>query len=241
MKILLAEDEEDLRDVLSAMLEHNGYSVDAVPNGREAVELALKNTYDAMVLDVMMPEMDGIEAMRRIRESGDTTPALFLTAKVELNDKVEGLDAGADDYLTKPFAVAELMARIRSITRRHETYNTRESSSARIDLNGLVLDTERAELSFENSISLAVKEVKLMSLFMENPEMVFSTSDIYERVWAGEELSREVVWVYISFLRGKLESIGACASIEGEKNGDFRFCLNTPAGEDAKPGRREYA
>ena len=225
MKILLAEDEEDLREVLVAMLEHSGYFVDAVFNGCEAVRMAYENAYDVMIFDVMMPVMDGIAAMKEIRKSGDTTPALFLTAKAELDDKIEGLDAGADDYLTKPFAMAELMARIRSMTRRRGAYNSRESSPAKIELDGLILDTEKAELSFENSISLAVKEMKLMILFMENPEKIFSTADIFGKVWAGENLSQEVVWMYVSFLRGKLESIGARAVIEGEKNGDFKLCL----------------
>lgn len=122
MKILLAEDEKELSRALTAILEHSKYSVDAAYNGAEALELANSNAYDAMIFDIMMPKMDGIELLRRIRESGNYTPVIMLTAKSEIDDRITGLDAGADDYLSKPFAMGELLARLRSMTRRSTSY-----------------------------------------------------------------------------------------------------------------------
>ncbi|MCR5781935.1 MAG: response regulator transcription factor [Clostridia bacterium] len=217
MKILLAEDEDDLARVQKAMLEHSGYSVDRAANGREAVTLAEKNAYDAMVMDVMMPVMDGVTALKTMRSSGITTPALLLTAKSQIEDRVAGLDAGADDYLTKPFAFPELLARIRSMTRRRTDY-----TKTRYEIGNLTLDVEAGDLAAVNSISLSSRETRLMEHFMQNPSKPFSTEDIFRRVWSDDpSAGAEVVWVYISFLRGKLKSIGASCRIEGEKGGDF--------------------
>ena len=221
MRVLVAEDEQDLADVLVAMLEHSGYVVDAAVNGKEAVELAQKNTYDAMVLDIMMPVMDGITALQTIRDMGIVTPALFLTAKAEVDDRITGLDAGADDYLTKPFALGELLARLRALTRRNSVYRPRT-----LELGDLTLDTENAQMSCVNSISLELHEVKLMEYLIQNNGRMVAEEDIYLRVWGEQpEEEQSVVWMYISYLRGKLRAIGTSVQLNG-KRGEF-YVLET--------------
>ena len=216
MRILLAEDEKDLSRALTAILQHSKYAVDAVYNGRQAVEMSRNNAYDAMIFDIMMPEMDGIEALRQIRSESNYTPVLLLTAKSEIEDRISGLDAGADDYLTKPFAMDELLARIRSMTRRNTSYTPKKLS-----MGSVVLDTEEQEISRENSIRLAGKETKLMEYLMLNPEKELSTQDIFSHVWGNESSDTKVVWVYISFLRNKLQSINADIEITGIENGSY--------------------
>ena len=218
MNILLAEDERDLSRALVAVLKHNGYSVTAVYDGKAAVDEAKKKAFDCMVFDIMMPRMNGIDALKIIRESGDMTPALFLTAKAELDDKVTGLDAGADDYLTKPFAMVELLARIRSLTRRSGEY-----SPKKLSFGSVTLDITGQELISENSVRLAGMEASLMEFFMMNPDKDFTTSEIYSHVWNEDEAGEDVVWVYISYLRNKLRSISGDIVIEGEQGGSF--CL----------------
>lgn len=218
MKILIAEDEKDMSKAICAILNHQGYETHAAFDGLEALELAQENTYDCMVFDIMMPKMDGLEALRRVRASGDMTPVIMLTAKTQVDDRVEGLDAGADDYLTKPFAMKELVARIKSLTRRNTSYNP-----SRITLGTVNLDIETQEMWAGNSISLAKKETRLMELLMRNPGKRLTTSEIFTRIWNDEEESEEVVWLYISYLRKKLAAINADLTIEGEKGGSF--CL----------------
>lgn len=217
MKILLAEDETDLADVVSAMLSHSGYTVDTVGNGLEAVEKARGDAYDAILLDIMMPVMDGLAAVAEIRKSGNTTPVLFLTAKTEVDDRIAGLDAGADDYLTKPFAMGELLARVRAMTRRHGQYSPRI-----VTLQDLTLDTSKSELTCRNSISLAIRETRLMEQFMNNPEIAFSTEELLEKFWLGEDSAdADAVWMYISFLRNKLKAVGSSLVISGETGGAY--------------------
>ncbi|MBP5608133.1 MAG: response regulator transcription factor [Lachnospiraceae bacterium] len=218
MKILLAEDETDLSEVIKAMLEHSSYNVDAVENGALAVEHARSNAYDLIILDIMMPVMTGLEAVKEIRTHGILTPVLFLSAKAEVDDRINGLDAGADDYLTKPFAMGELLARVRAMTRRRADYTPRV-----ITLHEVSLDMEKAELSCKNTISLAAKEIRLMELFMNNPDLEFTTEDLLERFWHGENADSDAVWMYISFLRNKLKSVGAPLAIIGEEGGSY--CL----------------
>ncbi len=221
MKVLLAEDEKDLNDVLSAMLTHSGYEVDSVLNGAEAVEHAKNNVYDAIVMDIMMPVMDGITALKEIRSRMNMTPVLLLTAKTEVSDRITGLDAGADDYLTKPFAMGELLARVRALTRRHNTYTPRI-----LTVENVTLNLENAELSCLNSISLATKEIHLMELLMSNPEVIFSSEEIVNRIWQDDEdADSELVWMYISFLRNKLKAVGSSLQITGERGGSF--CLTS--------------
>lgn len=216
MNILLAEDEKDLSRALTAVLTHNGYTVTAVYDGEAAVEEAKKDVFDCMIFDIMMPKMDGITALGIIRESGDITPVLLLTAKAEMDDKVTGLDAGADDYLTKPFAMVELMARIRSLTRRKGDYTPKK-----LTYGAVTLDISGQELIAENSVRLAGMEASLMEFFMMNPGKSFTTEEIHSHVWKDEEAGPEVVWVYVSYLRNKLDSISADVKIEGEKGGTF--------------------
>ena len=218
MKILLAEDEKDLSRALTAVLEHNQYEVTAVYDGLAALEAAKSTAFDCMVFDIMMPKMDGVTALKTIRETGDVTPALFLTAKAEMDDKVTGLDAGADDYLTKPFAMVELLARIRSLTRRKGEYTPKKLS-----FGSVTLDVTGQELVSENSVRLAGMEANLMEFFMRNPNKSFTMEEIHEHVWKDSAETVEVVWVYISYLRNKLKSIAGDVRIEGEPDGTFKL------------------
>ena len=216
MNILLAEDEKDLSRALVAVLKHNGYDVTAVFDGVAAVEEAKSGVYDCMIFDIMMPKMDGITALGIIREAGDNTPVLLLTAKAEMDDKVTGLDAGADDYLTKPFVMVELLARIRSLTRRNNAYTPKK-----LTFGSVTLDVSGQELVSENSVRLAGMEASLMEFFMINPNKSFTTEEIYAHVWKDDAAGKDVVWIYISYLRNKLKAIAADIVITGEKNGSF--------------------
>ena len=218
MKILLAEDELDLREVVTAFLKLQGYHVTAVENGAEAVEKAHSDAYDALVLDVMMPVMDGVAAMKKIREMGITVPAIFLTAKAEVSDRVEGLDAGADDYLTKPFAMEELSARLRALYRRKREYRTPLLSYGNVEL-----DTEQSELTAHNTISLALKEVRMLAYLMSHAGETITAQELSEEVWPNERASAELVWMYVSFLRGKLQSVRANVTIDGDRKHPFRL------------------
>ena len=217
MRLLLAEDEKDLSRALTAVLSHTGYETDAAFDGVEALELLEKNDYDVIVMDIMMPRMDGIEALKKIRESGNYTPVLLLTAKAEVDDRVTGLEAGADDYLAKPFAIKELLARVKSMTRRNEMYAPKN-----LRVGAVTLNIEKQEITSENSISLALKETKLLEFFMLNSEKELSTERIFDHVWKNEEgAGTDVVWVYVSFLRSKLQAVNADIEIVGEKNGSY--------------------
>lgn len=218
MKILLAEDEPQLSKVLTAAMQHENYEVDAVLNGKEAVEHAQANSYDVMILDIMMPVMDGITALKKIRASGDKTYILMLTAKAEIDDRVTGLDSGADDYLTKPFSLKELLARLRSKERREDEYTPTE-----LEFGDLSLDTEEQELVSHNSIRLNNKETQLMNYFLLNKDKELSTSELFNHVWKNEDdVTDEIVWIYVSYLRKKLESIQSKVKIVGQKGGSFK-------------------
>ena len=219
MKILLAEDTADLNRVLTVALTHAGYEVDAVFDGQEALEHIRENGYDLMVLDIMMPRVDGIQVLKEIRRQNNIAPVLMLTAKAEIDDRVEGLDAGADDYLTKPFAMKELLARVRAMTRRRTEYGTGELRFA-----DLLLKTENFELSCENAVRLSVKEFELLQTLILQQEREVSTGYLLEHVWQNAENAQEdTVWLYISYLRGKLESVASKVTITGHKGGSFRI------------------
>lgn len=221
MRLLLAEDEKDMADVLLAIFKHQGFEADWAENGALAVDLARKNNYDCMILDIMMPVKDGITALKEIREAGDVTPVIMLTAKSEVDDRITGLDSGADDYLTKPFAIGELLARVRSLTRRNKDFTPTTLSAGSTSL-----DTEEQELSAHNSIRLSGKETKLMKLFMLNENKDLSTSYLFQKIWSGEEgVDESVVWIYISYLREKLSAINSDLSIYGEEGKSFRLAL----------------
>jgi DNA-binding response OmpR family regulator len=222
MKILLAEDEKELSRAVTAILEHAKYSVDAAYNGVDALELSENNAYDVMIFDIMMPKMDGIELLKRIRESGNYTPVILLTAKSEIDDRITGLDAGADDYLTKPFAMGELLARLRSMTRRNTSY-----MPTKLQVGSVILDTEEQEMRSENSVRLAGKEARLMEFLMQNVGKSISTEELFGHIWGKDKNAElQIVWMYICFLRNKLRSINADIIIEGQENGSFTLHKN---------------
>lgn len=219
MRILLAEDEKALSRAVATVLQvKGGYEVDAVYDGEAALEAARQNVYDVCVFDIMMPKMDGITALETLRREGNTTPVLMLTAKAELDDRVKGLDAGADDYLPKPFQMAELLARLRSLTRRAGHYSPKQ-----LQIGNVTLDLEQQELKAENSIRLAKKEARLMEYVMANPEKAFSEEELLTHVWKDEDVDGQVVWVYISYLKSKLDAISAEYTIEGEPGGPYHL------------------
>ena len=211
MRLLLAEDEQDLSKALCAILKHNNYSVDAVYDGQDALDYGLSENYDGIILDIMMPKKNGIEVLTELRKSGVDTPVLILTAKGEVDDKILGLDSGADDYLTKPFAMGELLARIRAITRRKADFTPNLLSSGNLSLN-----RETFELSVEDeSIRLGNKEFQMMEMLMSNTGRLISTEQFMEKIWGYEtEAEINVVWVYISYLRKKLASLKANLEIK---------------------------
>ena len=194
MRILLAEDERDLADALEAMLKHNNYSVDTVDNGQDALDYLMLDDYDGAILDVMMPKMDGVTVVQKLRENKKSTPVLLLTAKSEIEDKVYGLDSGADDYLTKPFVIKELLARVRSMTRRQTTFTS-------------------------NVLELGNEEYQMMEMLMRNPGNVIQTEQFLERIWGYDSDSEiNVVWVNISYLRKKLKALDANVQIKATRN-----------------------
>ena len=219
MKILLAEDEQQLSRVLETAMTHEGYQVDTAFDGQEAVDLAKINAYDLMILDIMMPVKTGIEALKEIRQTGNTTHVIMLTAMSEVDDKVTGLDAGADDYLTKPFSLKELLARLRSMSRRVATFTPNLLQIGQTSLN-----VGEHELISSNSIRLAGKESKMMEFLMLNAQKSLSTQEIFRHVWSkdeDEDLDEGFVWIYISYLRQKLKAIHADLAILGEEGGSF--------------------
>ena len=219
MKILLAEDTRDMNRAISTILTLEKYDVESVFDGAEALERLKKDSFDGIILDIMMPKMDGLQVLKAIRSSGILTPVLLLTAKAEVDDRVTGLDAGADDYLTKPFAMKELLARVRSMTRRHTEYSGRE-----LKYGDIVLNAANFELAGINSVRLSIKEFELMQTLMLNAERPLDTRYILEHVWANEPEARpDTVWLYISYLKGKLRSVDSRLSIEGERGGSFRL------------------
>ena len=214
MKLLLAEDEIELSKALCAILKHNNYSVDAALNGRDALELGLTGNYDGIILDIMMPELDGMSVLRRLRAENITTPILILTAKGELDDKIEGLDAGADDYLSKPFQMGELLARIRAMTRRKS-----EFAPGVLSFENITLDRAAYKLICGDAeLRLGNKEFQMMEMLLSNPGRLISTEEFMERIWGNDsEAEINVVWVYISYLRKKLTSIGAAVEIKAAR------------------------
>lgn len=214
MKLLIAEDEKDLARALLTVFEKHNYGVDVVYNGQDALDYALNGEYDGLVLDVMMPGLNGFEVVRRLRKQGSTVPILLLTAKSEVPDKVEGLDAGADDYLAKPFAVAELMARVRALVRRKERL-----LPDILGFKGLKLNSGTYELCFSDaSIRLGGREYQMMEMLIENPRQIVSTTQFMERIWGWDsEVDVSIVWVYISNLRKKLLALGAPVEIHATR------------------------
>ena len=220
MRILLAEDEEALSKAYAQVLIMQGYEVEPVYDGEAALEAANSGTYDLMIFDVMMPKMSGLEVLRALREAGNTTYVIMLTAMSELDDKIEGLESGADEYLTKPIPLKELAARVRSLERRIDTnYNENVLTFGSVKLN-----VSQQELSAKNSIILAGKETKLMEVLMLNKNKQLSTEYIYNHVWSKDDDSDTgYVWIYISYLKQKLKAINANVDILGEENREFEL------------------
>ncbi len=214
MRLLLAEDERTLSRALVKIFEKNNYSADAVYNGEEALDYLAAGNYDVAVLDVMMPKMDGITALKKLRASGNQIPVLILTAKAESDDKVPGLDSGANYYLTKPFDTKELLAAIRAITR-----NTAEVDS-KIYFGNISLDRATYELASENgSYRLANKEFQMMEMLISNPKRIIPAEQFMEHIWGFDnEAEINVVWVYVSYLRKKLLALGANITIRSSRN-----------------------
>ncbi|MEE6664376.1 response regulator transcription factor [Limosilactobacillus fermentum] len=217
MNILLAEDEKQLSRALVTAMQATGHHVDPAYNGQEAVDLAGQRAYDVIILDIMMPKLNGIEALKQLRQTGNKTYVIMLTAMAEIDDKVTGLDAGADDYLTKPFSLKELLARLRSLERRREDYQEDVLNFADI-----TLDNDEQRLESHNSISLSGKETKLLAYLMKNPGKAIESSILIDQGWDKDDEADETdLWIYISYLRQKLQAVNAHVTIVGEKGGPF--------------------
>ncbi len=217
MRILLAEDEKALSKALVKIFEKNNYAVDSVYNGEDALMYIESGDYDAVVLDIMMPKMDGITVLKKARASGNKLPILMLTAKSEIDDRVLGLDCGANDYLPKPFDTRELLARIRCMTRGKDEPDTK------LRMGNISLDRATFELaSPTDSFRLANKEFQMMEMFLSNPRQIFSSERIMEKIWGYDsEAEINVVWVYISYLRKKLTALGADIQIKASRNAGY--------------------
>ena len=217
MRILLAEDERPLARAVVKILEKNNYSADAVFNGADALDYLAAGNYDAVILDIMMPVMDGLTALKKLRSSGSTIPVLLLTAKSEVDDKVLGLDTGANYYLTKPFDTRELLATLRVITR------ARTQGDSRLTLGNITLDRSSYELSSpQGSFRLTNKEFQMMELFLSHPRQIFSAERFMEKIWGFDsEAEINVVWVYVSYLRKKLSALQANVVIRSIRSAGY--------------------
>ncbi len=217
MRILLAEDERALSRVLVTIFKKSNYSVDAVYNGRDALDYLQSGNYDAAVLDIMMPLMDGITVLKKVRSGGNQIPILMLTAKSEVNDRVLGLDSGANDYLPKPFDTKELLARVRAMTRSQITADNK------LRFGNISLDRSSFELSSPTgSFRLANREFQMMEFFMSNPRHIISAERFMEKIWGYDsDAEINVVWVYISYLRKKLEALHADIRIAVSRNAGY--------------------
>lgn len=215
MKLLYAEDEVSLSEAITDILTYHNYTVDAVYNGMDALEYAKTETYDGIILDIMMPKMSGLEVTQELRKAGCKTPILLLTAKSEIEDRIAGLDMGADDYLPKPFAMGELLARVRAMLRRRENFTPDILHCGNISLN-----LQNYELSAEGqSVILTKLEYQIMELLMLNKGIYLSTEDLLTKVWGYDaETEQGTVWVYISYLRKKLAAMNANVAIKAKRN-----------------------
>lgn len=220
MHLLLAEDERSLSRAVTVLLRKNHYEVDPVYDGEEALDYLSTGNYDGAILDIMMPKADGMEVLRRLRAGGSRLPVLLLTAKGEVEDKVLGLDSGANDYLTKPFAAQELLARIRAMTRDHTAQAT-----SRLQVGNVTLDRATFQLSTSTgSLQLANKEFQMLEMLLSNPRQVLSKERFLEKIWGYDsEADSSVVWVYISYLRKKLAALHANVRIQARRN--VGYCL----------------
>ena len=215
MRILLVEDERELSNALVAILTRSNYSVDPVYDGEDALYYLETENYDAVILDIMIPKIDGIEVLKTIRKEGNKIPVIMLTAKSEIDDRVVGLDSGADDYLTKPFASKEMLARLRALTRRGEQLTENVVKVGNISLNRSSFEL----FSDSGSFRLANKEYQMIEMLMVNQNQLIPTEKFMERIWGYDsEAEINVVWVHISFLRKKLQQLNANIQIKANRN-----------------------
>lgn len=219
MKLLLVDDERELSKAVKRVLVLNRYEVDQAYDGYDALDMIYQNKYDVIILDVMMPNLDGFSVVKEIRAMGNKTPVIMLTAKAEIDDKVLGLDSGADDYLTKPFSIRELVARIKVLIRRNEM-----EKQDNLELDGLTLDRNNYELIADGKVHLTSTEFKVMELLMNNKNLLLSTEKIMNNVWDYDtEAEINVVWVYISSLRKKLEQINSHYQIKAVRGIGYKL------------------
>lgn len=218
MRILIAEDETELAKGLKFLLEKNKFTVDVVHDGEEALTYFQSRDYDVVILDIMMPKVNGLDVLKQIRESGSGVPVLMLTAKTEIEDRVAGLEAGADDYLPKPFASPEFIARVKALSRRNAGY-----AQQRLPFENVQLDCNRYELTCESrAVRLNNKEFQLMELFMRNPRFVFSAAHLMDKIWGQDsEADISVVWTYVGFLRKKLKELDADIEIRTARGAGY--------------------
>jgi len=215
MKILIAEDDSSLRRALQAILQKNHYCVDAVEDGIQAFDYLKYGTYDLAILDIMMPKLDGLSVLSKIRQERNNIPILLLTAKSEIEDKVTGLDLGANDYLIKPFDVRELLARIRVLTRKSEVQQDSVLTFGNVSLNTINFEISAPKGSYK----LSNKEYQTILLLMQNPKQTISVNQFLEKIWDLDSDAQEnTVWTYISYLRSKLQVIGADVQISNRRN-----------------------
>ncbi|MBQ7077029.1 MAG: response regulator transcription factor [Lachnospiraceae bacterium] len=220
MRILYAEDERSMSEAVCDVLTFNKYSVDCVYDGEEAYSYASLSEYDGIILDIMMPKMDGLTVLKKLRAEGNNTPVLLLTAKAEIEDQIEGLDLGADDYLPKPFSMNLLLARLRAMMRRKE-----EFIPDTVTLGNISLDQKDFKLRCgDKEVVLTNLEYSMMELFMRNKNNYFKTEDLLTKVWGYEtDAENGTVWVYISYLRKHLADIGANVNIVAKRNIGYRI------------------
>ena len=218
MRILIAEDEPKLRKSLVHIFEHNHYAVDSVDNGTDAYEFAASGEYDGLVMDVMMPGMDGVKVLQKLRAAGVTTPALFLSARTEVHQRIEGLDAGADDYLPKPFATQELLARVRAMLRRKDNF-----TPDLLTVGTLTLNRSTFELQCGSRIQpLSSKEFQVMEMLMRHPGQILTAEQLITHIWGWDSnVDTSVVWVHISNIRKKIDALGATVIIKFVRNAGY--------------------
>ena len=212
MKLLIVEDEMQLADALTEILKRNMYNVDTVYNGIDGLDNALTGIYDGIILDIMLPGMNGIEILQNIRKEKISTPVLLLTARSEVEDKIKGLDCGADDYLTKPFVTGELLARVRAMTRRKGEI----MDENKLEYNGLELNKNTCSIVYKgNDVKLSLKEYHIMELLISNPHQILPKERIIEKVWGYEsDVEYNNIEVYISFIRKKISVLSAPVQIK---------------------------
>lgn len=220
MRLLIAEDDKDISKALVMIFSKNNYSVDVVFNGKDAYEYGLTNNYDGIILDIMMPELDGIGVLTKLRSHGVSTPILLLTAKAEIEDRVNGLDSGADDYLPKPFAISELLARVRAMLRRKG-----ELQPNILEFASVTLNKSTYEIGYSDRyLRLVSREFQMLEMLMKMPGQIISTDQFMDKIWGWDsEVEVSIVWVYISNLRKKFMLINAPIEIRAIRG--VGYCL----------------